>query len=96
MRGMHAFTEKQAASWAETRKQGRDSFIKRRGVIGWGLPTGILFSLLMGFLQGWDRLPFLLPVALVMFPIGGIYWGRWVWDTAERAYAAYLKDNSPA
>jgi hypothetical protein len=50
----------------------------------------------MGFMQGWNRLAFMLPISLVIFPICGIYWGRWVWDTAERAYTAYLKANPPA
>jgi hypothetical protein len=45
-------------------------------------------------MQGWDRLPYVLPISLIIFPIGGIYWGRWVWKATERSYADYLRDKA--
>jgi len=40
----------------------------------------------MAALQGWDRLPFLLPAALIGFPIGGFFFGRWTWKFFEEEF----------
>ncbi len=53
----------------------------------------IVWPLAMGFFQGWDHLPFLLPVSLLLFPIGGVFFGRMVWSVAEGNYLDYLKDD---
>lgn len=61
------------------RKLGRSKFIWRYGVLGWGLSTAILFSLVMGYTEGWDGFVFKLIPALVLFPIGGYAWGHFMW-----------------
>lgn len=58
---------------------GRTRFILVRGVLGWGATTAVVWSLLMGlFMEGWS-LWGTLPTALVLFPIGGYFWGAFMW-----------------
>jgi uncharacterized membrane protein len=66
-------------------KRGRRSFTLRYGVLGWGVSTAILFSLYQGYSQGWDRLVYWLIVSLVIFPIGGWFWGVAMWRFVIRA-----------
>jgi hypothetical protein len=62
--------------------------------LGWGVTTGITFSIVMAAIQGWDRLPILLPLALVLFPIGGIFWGKWMWKWGEARYQKAMQDRA--
>jgi len=68
------------------RELGRSKFVWRYGVLGWGLTTAILFSLLMACAEGWDGFLFKLIPALVIFPIGGYAWGRIMWAFFERKW----------
>lgn len=36
-----------------------------------------------------------LPLALVLFPIGGLVWGRLVWGLTEREFAQYRPTTTP-
>ncbi len=65
-------------------KLGRKRYILRVGVLGWGVPVAILFSLVQGFQLGWDGFLFHLIPALVLFPIGGIFFGMIMWRMARR------------
>jgi hypothetical protein len=86
--------QKQFERWAKTRQIGRTAHIWRCGVLGWGLPVGIIWAVAMAAIQGWDRLPILLPVALIGFPIGGYFFGVWTWRTSEKAYRKAM-ENKP-
>ncbi len=61
----------------------RFHYILRYGVLGWGLATGILWSAVMTW---WGPGPFLvyLAIALVLFPIGGWFWGAIMWRMIQR------------
>jgi hypothetical protein len=66
-------------------QQGKARYILLVGVIGWGIPTGILFSLLNGWTSGephhfWGPR---LAVSLVLFPIGGIFFGLVMWKRID-------------
>src|SRR5256885_15908896 len=51
--------------WAKLRKLGRTQYVLRYGVLGWGIPTAILFSLIQGYRFGWDGFLFQLILALI-------------------------------
>jgi hypothetical protein len=68
-----------AEKWAKLREQGRSRFVWLYGVLGWGVSTAILFSLWNGIRDGWDGFFFKLIPALVLFPLGGYLWGRFMW-----------------
>jgi len=76
-----------AEKWAKLSKLGRRGFILRYGVLGWGVPTAILFSLVQAYSDGWDTFLLRLVPALVLFPLGGILWGAMMWRFLERRNA---------
>ena len=87
-------TENQREKWEKTRAKGRAHFIWVRGVLAWGGLTAIFWSAFMGFVIG-DAAPLsFLVVAIAIFPIGGYFWGIWVWEIGERKYLEATEDNS--
>ncbi len=79
----HSDTEK----WAKLSKLGRSQYVLRVGVLGWGVPTAMLFSLIEGYRLGWDQFVFQLVPALVIFPVAGIFFGRAMWRMLEKKRA---------
>lgn len=78
--------QKQLERWAKTRQKGRTRYVWFNGMLCWGVTTGVFWSLGMAFMQGWDRLPLLLAVSMIGFPIGGIFFGLWTWKTFEKQF----------
>lgn len=76
-------TQVKHQGWARTLKMGQSEFVWKFGILGWGFPTAILWSLLISNQQGSARLFVLLPIALILFPIGGFAFGRILWAFAE-------------
>jgi hypothetical protein len=71
-------------------KLGRKRFVLYFGVLGWGVPTAILYTLLRTYEEGWDGFLVRLIVAAVLFPIGGIAFGHAMWKWNERRHAKAL------
>lgn len=69
--------------WSELRKVGRSAFVWRYGVFGWGISTAILFAGLECSHNGWQAGLTQLPIALVVFPLCGVVWGRLMWRFFE-------------
>ena len=86
-------TEKQFAKWAKTRKMGRERFIWLHGVLIWGISTAILWSIFMMVSQGFNTLPLNLAIALILFPIGGYFWGILMWKLSEKKYNEATNNN---
>lgn len=78
-------SERRAERRARMIARGRGSFTLRYGVLGWGVPTAILFALYQGFTIGWGSFPYWLGLSLVIFPIGGWFWGAMMWRFLIRA-----------
>jgi hypothetical protein len=77
--------------WEKTRKLGIVKFTLIYGVLLWGVPVGILWtlSILIFFPSGaWLST---MVIALIVFPIGGITFGRLLWQYAENNYQNHLK-----
>ena len=72
--------------WAMATVLGRRRFVLRYGVLGWGVPTAILFALIQAFIYGHEFLPQLLS-ALVLFPISGIFLGYFMWKRMEQLHS---------
>lgn len=86
-------TPKQLEQWGRVRRKGRTRYIWVYGVLGWGVTTGVAWSLAMTAMEGdWDRLPILMPGAVVAFMIGGYFFGRWTWRIAENQYERAKRD----
>ncbi|AKC87023.1 hypothetical protein WQ53_09990 [Pseudoxanthomonas suwonensis] len=65
-------------------------FVLVRGALGWGLTTALIYSLLMWGIAGAD-LRVLLPLSLLLFPLGGLLWGAAMWWHLERRYRRHLQ-----
>ncbi len=80
----------QLEKWQVTQDKGRKSFIIKYGVMGWGLKTGILFALVFPFFLDtpYSIVSFLLVLipSLILFPLGGILWGLYMWNFFERQH----------
>jgi hypothetical protein len=71
-------------------------FIWTRGILGWGLSCGILFTL---FLLFSSELPlpspwyFSVPMILSLWMIGGVFFGLYMWFIAMLSYSRALKSK---
>jgi uncharacterized membrane protein len=74
-----------AARRARMLARGRTSFALRFGVLGWGVSTALIFALYQGFAEGWEAFPRWLAISLLIFPIGGWFWGVLMWRFVIRA-----------
>ena len=64
----------------------RGQYIFRFGVLGWGVPTAVLFALIQCYTQGGSFFSWLVP-AIVLFPIGGYFWGHIMYRLNERRFS---------
>ncbi len=76
------------AKWPKFKKLGRKQFILRYGVLGWGVPVAIAYAANMAFDHGWDKFLFFLIPSLILFPLCGIWFGKYMWNWLERKYAS--------
>lgn len=79
-------TRKQLEKWSKTRQMGRSRYVWRFWVLGWGIGTGVLWSILMAFDKGWNQLPMFLGLGLIDFPIAGYFLGKLMWKWSERSF----------
>jgi len=77
-----------AKKWPEFQKLGRKQFILRYGVLGWGLPVAIGWSLSMAHQNGWNQFLFFFIPSLIVFPLGGILFGKLMWWWLQRKFAS--------
>jgi len=87
----------QIQKWEKIRNKGKKKFIFQNGVLRWGLTTGLLFSVIMYWIgEPHTLLRFVsfLVLALIFFPIGGYFWGLWVWTASEKEHQKAIKKQS--
>ncbi|USI26665.1 hypothetical protein ACD631_09755 [Alteromonas macleodii] len=72
--------------WAKTREKGKQHFVLVNGVLGWGVPTAILWSTLMEFLEPSENIWVRPIIALIIFPIAGIAFGYFTWNKSEKTF----------
>lgn len=65
---------KRLNKWEKIRNKGKMRYILLYGVLFWGGLTGIIMSF------------FFSPLALLVFLIGGIFFGIWTWNKSESLY----------
>ncbi len=74
-------SQKAQERWQKDQQLGKSQYIVRYGVLFWGIPTGILWSIIMHFLQPQDTWYIRPIIAMIIFPLGGIWFGKWLWNT---------------
>jgi len=90
------------ARWERTRAMGRSTFIWRRGVFGWGIPVALLtiaYQVVQeqGFvwrLVMTQHLKVGIGVAMLVFPLCGYLFGRYLWTTGEENYERLVDQKS--
>ena len=87
--------------WEKMRAKGKWNYILIYGVLGWGVGTGILFSLFFPLVTEamGIKAPFLpvFALSIVLFPLGGIAWAWFMWIYAEKFYwEAKASEQAPA
>ncbi|WP_145939607.1 hypothetical protein [Paenibacillus glacialis] len=82
--------ERSEKRWEKMRAKGKRHFVVNSGVLRWGLTTAVLYSIFVTYLNNGltgillnDFLRTLL-IAVILFPIGGYFWGIWVWKWQEK------------
>jgi hypothetical protein len=77
---------KQSNKWENTRKLGLFKFVLFYGVLYWGVTVGILWSVVMQLMNPIDPWYFRPLIALVLFPIAGIFFGLYMWNLNEKKF----------
>ncbi|MGD9634527.1 MAG: hypothetical protein AB7G28_20265 [Pirellulales bacterium] len=77
----------------ETSPPSRDQYVLRYGVLGWGVTTAVLFTISNAMEHGWDDFFFHLVPALILFPLGGVFFGRIMWNYKQRQLAKDTKSR---
>lgn len=83
------------AKWERLREKGKWNYILKFGVIGWGITSAVVFALVFSLLTHvsfWT----VLPISLVLFPLGGIGWGYYMWSLSEKAYRKAITSEQGA
>ncbi|WP_410511501.1 hypothetical protein PaeBR_15610 [Paenibacillus sp. BR2-3] len=84
--------EAQRNKWEKTRTKGKKRFLIINGIVGWGISTALLFTLISSFFDHQYTIIFDkdfimdLVTSLIIFPVGGLFWGLWVWSWMEKLY----------
>ena len=89
--------------WERNRAMGRSTFIWRRGVFGWGIPVALItiaYQVVQeqGFvwrLVMTQHLKTGIGVAMLVFPLCGYLFGRYLWTTGEENYERMVGDRPP-
>jgi hypothetical protein len=76
----------QLAKWQSVRQQGRRRYIFLHGVLGWGVPTALLSTVIGSLLGAPGPVLGRLAIALVAFSLTGIWFGARMWSDGERRY----------
>lgn len=83
------------SKWEATRRKGLLRFVLLAGVLGWGVSVAVLWSLLMSALMHAGSFLGWFGRAIILFPIGGVFWALAVWYLTERKYAREKKAAEP-
>jgi hypothetical protein len=88
--------KKKKQRWEKKRAQGKRSFIIKEGVLRWGVVTAILWSVSFHFLDPQEPLWVRPLIGLVIFPLGGIWVGHYIWSIPEKKYQSWLHSGGNA
>ena len=82
--------------WERTRRNGRSRFLWIFGVLGFGMTTGIIGSVIMyldmsGIMGRRHPVPELAILPLLVCPFGGYLWGVMMWHTVDSKYLSARK-----
>jgi hypothetical protein len=74
--------------WKKIREKGLGRFVLLRGVLGFGIPVGILMTVMNARQNGFS--PRSLGGSALICVLGGLFYGWYIWYSSERRYRRYL------
>lgn len=75
------------AKWGKARKKGPVLYVIVYGCLGWGLLTGVAFSIVFPLVMpSGPTFGQVAPMAIPAFAFGGILWGTVMWLRSEHQY----------
>ena len=86
---MKDYSQQFIKSWAKTRSIGRTKYIWLYGVVAFGVPAGIVAAFVAAWGKPAEELYSTMRINLIMFPIGGYWYGAHMWKTWEAKYSDY-------
>lgn len=79
--------EARFAKWEQTRTKGPVHYVIVYGCLGWGLLSGVAFSIVFPLVMGsGPSFGQLAPMAIPAFAIGGLLWGTVMWLQFEHEF----------
>jgi hypothetical protein len=89
---LRQMTDQQAAKWARLQADGPLRFVLFRGVLGWGVPTAVIFAFLTAPFDAFhESFTKSLLRSLVLFPLFGIVWGLAMWWLGKKQYRSWTE-----
>jgi hypothetical protein len=76
-------------NWETTRILGKSRYVVRYGIIGWGIPVGVVVTLLNIWQRGFSA--FSIIIAGIIWPIAGYFFGVITWAISERRYQRFYE-----
>jgi hypothetical protein len=86
--------EEKLIRWGDTRKKGMRRFIILNGVLGYGLVMAFCTQLGMWCVSSSYNPYVSVPIALVLFPLSGLFVGWNQWRSAEKIYKERTESGS--
>ncbi|MCC5843884.1 MAG: hypothetical protein JJU05_06495 [Verrucomicrobia bacterium] len=77
--------EHKLEKWEKWRTEGPCNFILNVGVLQWGCGVAVIYTLVFALISGASLLR-VFGLAMIVFPIMGIFWGAFMWRVNENAY----------
>ena len=77
------------ARWEKIQRGGLGRFVWLRGMLGWGLPMGIIGIIFEHVSRKEEAFPWYFILGL--FLVGGLVWGLAMWFVTMRSYSRALK-----
>lgn len=81
--------EKQIQRLKRIIEKGKKHFVLYYGVLAWGLTTGIVFSIFQHVVGNVQTFKTIL-VHAVIFSVGGVFWGLFLWRYINKQYQKVL------
>ena len=83
---MDTKTQNRLQRWEKTRQQGKLSFILKAGLLAWGLPMFIVFTLVFSRVQKSELTPALILTHACIWGLTGLIYGWALWIWTEKRY----------
>lgn len=88
--------KKHFEKWSKTREKGRKNFILVNGLLAWGLPMFLVMTFFVNKPNDAQWSPIFILISAVIWALGGLAFGYFVWGSTERAYKKALAKRQDA